>query len=379
MEAEIGNPHVLFVTEKWCDRNPNLPLTSSEHNLFGSLATSGLAKQNRFHYDEYYLTHHQPCDAALIQFCLEKKPDLIVTSLWPYDPPCTPRLETLNLIQHRIGIPIIAIWFDTIWPQIAEFAEQVSQFTELNIVLDSTTAYLLKATQLEKWLPMWTPQDSKLFYNPGLVRDIGISFLGTTENRPDRLAGIDALKKAKIDLYRDGGQREHCLPIEEYSRILMRSQIALNFCQANKYVQCKGRIFEATLCGAMLLEAENSETAKWFEPMVEYVPFANPDDLVEKARYYLHHEAERLEIARRGQSKAEAKYTGEMFWKTIFERLKLRDRPSPEAYLPSLCDAIASYIYQTDDLQQQLAELRTQIQVIETSKFWQIWKAWKKI
>jgi len=379
MQVAIGNLHVLFATEKWCDRNPNLPLTSSEHNLFGSLATSGLAQQSRFHYDEYYLAHHQPCDAALIQFCLEKKPDLIVISLWPYDPPCTPRLETLNLIQHQIGIPIVAIWFDTIWPQIAEFAEQVSQFTELNIVLDSTTAYLLKATKLEKWLPMWTPQDSKLFYNPGLVRDIGISFLGTTENRPDRLAGIAALKKAKIDLYRDGGQREHCLPIEEYTCILMRSQIALNFCQANKYVQCKGRIFEATLCGAMLLEAENSETAKWFEPMVEYIPFANPNDLVEKANYYLHHEAERLEIARRGQSKAEAKYTGEMFWKTIFERLKLCDRPSPEPYLPSLCNAIASYIYQTDDLQQQLAELRTQIQAIETSKFWQIWKAWKKI
>ena len=37
-------PYVLFVTEKWCDCNPDRGPTNSEHNLFGSLEASGLGQ-----------------------------------------------------------------------------------------------------------------------------------------------------------------------------------------------------------------------------------------------------------------------------------------------------------------------------------------------
>ncbi|MHB1159391.1 MAG: radical SAM protein [Chloroflexota bacterium] len=85
-------------------------------------------------------------------------------------------------------------------------------------------------------------------------------------------------------------------------------------------------MFEATMCGAMLMESENPETRKWFVPMVEYVPFDNERDLVDKARYYLSHPTERLAIATKGYLKSSQQYTGEAFWRRILSEVELRTK-----------------------------------------------------
>lgn len=307
-------PHVLFVTEKWCDCNPSCGISNSEHNLFGSLETSGWATQDRFHPDEYHFQNHRPFDTALLLKCIKSNPDLIILT-WPG----TPKLKTLKLIKERLRIPMVAIWWDSV--NHMEEAESFLPFVELNIVVDSTTAYLRRTYQPEKYMPMWSPQDPRIYYNPNLHRDIDVCFVGTMTDHPDRLAGISALISNGMDVYQTGGQRDCRLSVDEYARTYMRTKIALNFCyHPNSIAQLKGRVFEVTLCGAMLLEADNSETAKWFEPMVDYVPFTDETDLVEKVKYYLAHDAERIEIAARGHQKAKELYTGEMFWKTVFRR-----------------------------------------------------------
>ncbi len=88
-------------------------------------------------------------------------------------------------------------------------------------------------------------------------------------------------------MYQSGGHKEKRLSIDEYACVYERSKVALNFCyDPNGMVQIKGHVFEATSCGAMLMEADNPQTAKLFEPMVDYVPFTDETDLVEKVRYY---------------------------------------------------------------------------------------------
>ena len=87
----------------------------------------------------------------------------------------------------------------------------------------------------------------------------------------------------------------------------------------------QGRIFEATLCGAMLLESDNPETELWFEPMVDYVPFVNETDLVEKAKYYLEHDDERERIASNGHQKAKKMYNCERFWTIVFKQVFGKD------------------------------------------------------
>ena len=308
-------PHVLFVTEKWCDCNPAMGATNSEHNLFGSLEASGLATYNRFHYDEYYYLHNRACDAALLTLCMESKADLLFFT-WCGDH-YSPKWATLDLLRRRMGIAIIAMWWEvTGQPELA------LPFVDLNVVVHSTC--LERARQPEKYLLMWTPQDPRVYYNPNMNRDIGISFVGSIKNPhySDRRAGTAALRSNGIEVYQSGGQRECRLLVDEYARIHMRSKIALNFGLGTGGVQhAKGRIFEATLCGAMLLDAENSETSRWFEPMVDYVPFVDEMDLVEKARYYLEHDSGREEIAARGHQKAKEKYSAERFWRGIFAKV----------------------------------------------------------
>lgn len=319
-------PHVLFVTEKWCDCNPAAGPTNSEHNFFSSLAATGLATHDRFHFDEYYNAHGgAPPDWPLIERCQQTGPHLVVLSLMP-GLPHNPGMETIAHI-HGMGIPIVALWFDTAGPGALDWAEQILPYVEYNVVVDSTTAYRRKTGTPEKYLPMWTPQDPNIYHNPGLPRDVELSFLGSMHNRPDRQAAIETLRGHGFPVHQTGGQRESRVSPQEYANILQRSRITLNFGRvAAGDAQAKGRIFEATLCGALLLDEQNPETDAWFQPMVDYVPFTDHTDLLQKVQHYLNHEDKRRAIAARGHEKAIQNYSAERWWRTLFAKLAERGR-----------------------------------------------------
>ncbi|MBA7565010.1 hypothetical protein ES708_06680 [subsurface metagenome] len=310
-------PHILFATEKWCEHNPKFGPSNDDHNFLGSLEASGLATYDRLNSDEYDYKRHRSFDMELLLKSIKSKPDLIIIH-WQMAPL---KLKTLKLIKENLQIPVVAIWGDLV--NHVEEAEVLLPFVDFNLVLDTIAAPIReKITQVEKYLWLWTPQDPRIYHNPNIRRDIDVSFLGTMRGHPDRRAGILALKSNGIDVYQTGGQREKRLSIDEYALIYKRSKIALNFCyHSNDRVQIKGRVFEATSCDAMLMEADNPETAKLFKPMVDYVPFIDERDLVEKVRYYLAHDSERMEIAARGHKKAKEKYTSEIFWKTVFRKV----------------------------------------------------------
>ncbi|NER01403.1 MAG: glycosyltransferase [Okeania sp. SIO3C4] len=276
------------------------------------------------------------------------------------------------IIRQKMGIPVVAFCYDTLSPAAGDF---FLSYADLNVVLDSSS-YLVTSSQPDKYLYLWTPQDSRIYYNPSLERDIDVSFVGTVqiENDKDRYSdrrkGIDALRKAGIEVYQAGGQRSDLrLSVEEYARVFMRSKISLNFPRTGLpemgVFQLKGRVFEATLCGSLLLEEEeNPETAKWFEPNVDYVTYKDETDLVEKVKYYLEHDDERIEIARRSYEKAKSKYTEFAFWQAIFERLgiKVEDNLAFENKLPE------NQTSQAPEKQQQ--EANSSSQQLEVSLRW---------
>lgn len=61
------------------------------------------------------------------------------------------------------------------------------------------------------------------------------------------------------------------------------------------------------------------ETADIFEEDKEIVMFKTPEELVEKVDYYLNHDDERREIARRGQQKVLECYTYEKKLKNLMK------------------------------------------------------------
>ncbi len=91
----------------------------------------------------------------------------------------------------------------------------------------------------------------------------------------------------------------------EMFEIMSRSKIGINFSESvNGVSQLKGRVWETMLSGALLLEQENSQILKFFEPNKHFVFFDSPDSLIEKVTYFLANKEERLMIAKNGQERA---------------------------------------------------------------------------
>ncbi len=309
-------PNMLMLAEKWNGHNPELGPSTMDWIFFGSLEVSGLATFNRLNHDEY--PNQYSFDKKVLNICLKKKPNLIFITSWLLSPL---RFKTMKIIKEQLRIPIVVVWGDSV--NHMEEAESLLPYIKFNIPLESPSYYLQVTNQPEKYLPVtFTPLDPRIFCNPNMKRDIDVSFVGTMKDHPDRYAGISALNSNGIEVFQSGGLEENRLSIDEYALVYKRSKIALNFCyHPSGMVQIKGHVFEATSCGAMLMEADNPETAKLFEPMVDYVPFTDERDLVDKVRYYLAHDDEREEITANGHKKVNEKYNPEIFWQIVIEKV----------------------------------------------------------
>lgn len=312
-------PSVLFVLDKWCAGNPDFGISEWESNLWGSLESSGLATCQTFHCDEYYYLYQQAGDDALLRKCLNDKPDLVCLVIYriPGSDFNVLTLRTLEIIRHQLNIPTIAIWGDIYFPEDVEISKMVLPFVDFNVCTASSAA-VSRIAQPRKYTYFWVPKDSRYFYNPGIEREIPISYVGSP--KLDRLAAIKYLRKNGIDTYQSGGERQEHISTKQYAQIFMRSKIALSVSRSGHQHVTNARAFEATLCGAMLLEEEGFETAKLFTPFVDYVLYSSHRDLVEKAKHYLTHDVERQQIANRGCKKAQEHYSANRFWKLVLNR-----------------------------------------------------------
>lgn len=307
----MKKPHILFVTEKYTDGNPAW-LSNSHHNLFGSLECSGLADYSNFFFEEnpHYV------DDNLIKYHRRLQPSLtVVTILINPTFKSNPTNKAFAEISKRS--PVVFIWFDTVCKYVMDLADSFAQYASLNVILDNPF-FIPK----EKYLNLWTPQDTRLYNDPGLERDIDVSFIGSMHGYGDRASYLNHLMcNSGAKIYRDGGQREGNLSPEEYVKQIQKSKISLNFSKNRQgSQQTKGRVWEVTLCGAMLMEDVNQGTSLWFDPFKDYVPFTSPEDLVDKTNYYLNHPDKMAEIAANGKMKSNLHYSPKNWWLNIFNR-----------------------------------------------------------
>jgi len=306
---------VLFITEKWCDGNPNMGLTNHYHNLFGTLASLDTVEIGIFHFDEYKYSTGNHVDIEIPKIMDVFKPDIVVVSHLGTSP-MNPSRKSYELI-HSLGSKIVFIWPDT-RDEIFEMIRSLEDITSLHVSWGFEQAEPIIENHV--WLAV--PQDPSL-YNYQKNKQFEAMFVGSLDGYTHRRPFIEYAKSVGCKLGVTGGQREMKLSPEDYATVIKASKISVNFSESaiKGQHQIKGRVIEALSCGSMLLEYKNDRTSTLLKPGVHYAEFSSKEDLVEKVNYYLENDEEREKIAAAGHAYYNSHFSPVRFWGTIFERV----------------------------------------------------------
>jgi spore maturation protein CgeB len=120
--------------------------------------------------------------------------------------------------------------------------------------------------------------------------------------------------------------RDRCGPPlsdKELVEMYSRSKISLGFTTVaeGRIKQVRLRDFEAPMSGAFYMVEHFDDLAEFFDPGKEVVFFESPDDLLDKVRYYLRHDAERQRIREAGMRRARNEHTWHRRFETVFAKI----------------------------------------------------------
>ena len=119
---------------------------------------------------------------------------------------------------------------------------------------------------------------------------------------------------------------------EEMARVYSAARLVFNRSLKN---DVNMRVFEAVACGSLLLTndlADNGQV-ELFRDGLHLATYRDADELLDKAEYYLKHEALRERIATAGRAEAIAKHTYRHRMQTVLERVGRR-APRPRVQQP---------------------------------------------
>ena len=334
---------ILFSVEKYSSiDHPERGGPSHDYSVIGSLSSSGMGTVARFQWDEFIKQNPDgDVGAALVKKCEESKPDLMfATHVLQYGERNV-KAETYGYIRDELKVPVIMYWGESA-PDVVRYADMLVSNITLNLWTDTREEWKKYTKFSEKCLRLFEPKDTGLFRcDANEKKDIPLSFIGASFGRMDRALNLGYLWGRGVEYLKAGGQTEGNLSPADYAGLLRRSLVTINFSSAVTFQHLTGRVIEATMCGAMLLESENSETSELLDPYADYVPFKEPfhwtgigneigaqgSDLTEKAMHYAYKKPEEArKIAESGRKKIMERWDGREFWGKLFEIVGLSSR-----------------------------------------------------
>jgi len=111
-------------------------------------------------------------------------------------------------------------------------------------------------------------------------------------------------------------------PIRDTIRVWRSTAHAVRHLDSKTREQVKGRHFEINACGGFQLSYYVEGLERHYRIGDEMTIYESPEDLVEKVRYYLNHEAEREEVAQRGYERTLLEHTMEQRFRQLFTMLE---------------------------------------------------------
>ncbi|MBI5450727.1 MAG: glycosyltransferase family 1 protein [Gammaproteobacteria bacterium] len=154
-------------------------------------------------------------------------------------------------------------------------------------------------------------------------RDIDIAFVGALA--PNKMPVIAAVKRAfgpRMKLYGLTNLKRNVyfnmkfgfpgwvksLPFEQYVPLYQRTKIGINVHNRGDYTVGGYRLFDLPANGVMQISDGGPYLESFFEVGKEVELYRNTDELIDKIKYYLAHEAERKQIALNGYKRVNRDY-----------------------------------------------------------------------
>lgn len=305
---------VLFISEQYCDANPNFSISSNFHTFIPTLA-----KYVNPNYQFIPLEGDSHVDFRLKDYQQKNIPDIVFISylgasnLNPSD--------AVLLSFQQLGSKICPILHDTVWDWAKGLIQRTSQFADLIISLDGHSEFGFEVPC--PVLNLNEPRDEDLFYPA--EKTIDISFVGALQGGYTyRPKCIKYLIDNGLDIVISGGHRENKLTSEEYARLIRSSRMTINFSESpTGNQQLKGRVFEALASATLLLESANPITQQFLRPGIEYAQFHNEHNLLNLIKWHLDNPSLIEIIAQNGYYRYIDDYRSELFWKRVLEKLIL--------------------------------------------------------
>ncbi|MFC2040822.1 glycosyltransferase [Chloroflexota bacterium] len=313
--SKVKISKVLIVTE-----------TTSEALLSSTILLTGLV--GRLHIFNYAWLYHkfgqQKMSQRLLEKCKRFKPELIVfvpvqePADQPFHDAIEPTKEALERIAGELGIKIYVHNINSSngerydeWFQLADYVGFIDSLSAFDKYADNPKAIC--------GYPAVNPID---FRHKSLPRDIDVCFWGSVP--------IGSRREEYLDFLRDNGievcTRQYRVPVKRYVRILNRCKISLSLCGDGEEARLRKRSFEIMACGSLLLEDASLETKRLFDAGKDFVTFTNKQELLEKVKYYLQHEAERKVIDKSGYEKVTNIFNTRNMWADIFRNIGFDDK-----------------------------------------------------
>lgn len=335
LRIEFGSMHILYVAMRHEYGNPTRGLSFEEINFRSSLEGMGHSL-TAFDFMEQSAGVGR-MRADLIELAAESEPDLAFFVLFT-DQLDTPTIEAVG---RAGGCPTVNWFADDHW-RFEDFTQHLAPAFDLAVTTDqdSLPKYRLLADTrvlLSQWACnryAYGPVTSELKHE--------VTFVGQPHG--DRRQTVATLGGAGISVECWGfgwpaGPLEH----SEMVDVFASSRINLNLSNSTEVPgvkarirrllhfrppgprppQIKGRNFEVPGCGGFLLTERVPHLERYFVLDREVAVFDGPDDLLEKLRYWLEHDAERRVVAEAGYRRVLAEHTYDHRFTAIFDALDL--------------------------------------------------------
>ena len=312
--------NILFVTPKWCDGLPELGFNNDFHNHFTTIMQSRPdCTIHTIYTDECALIYGCKIDNIIKKYVTDNKISIILYSLIngrDYNP----SVQCMRDLKESVAQCIF--WYDTGPDWGLKSIEQIGNSVDYHFSWDNPKGPFHEKEKLPNHLTLWTPEDPTLF-DFDSRKDIDVSFLGSIDMYRDRIETLNLLHN-KIKLVVSGGQRAAKLSPYQYASIIRRSKIGINFAlsQTGVFWQAKGRIFEYTASGGLLLDSRNPCTPDYFRPGIDYIEFSTVQDIIDIVQYYLQNSEIRQKIALSGYNRFKELWTAQKYWDTVISKLE---------------------------------------------------------